>query len=117
MMFEFKRIGIDEKAEIKALFVSVFTNAPWNDDWSDETQLDLYINDLIGQSNSLTYGLYENDELIGISLGFIKHWFRGTEYNIDELCIRTDTFAPAYGFYKKRGFVEEAGHVSFSKKV
>lgn len=147
-MYELKRIGLNEKAEIKKLFKDVFTSEPWNDDWSDENQLDMYICDLIGQSFSLTYGLYDKDELIGLSMGYIKHWFRGTEYYIDELCIRTDrqkagagsffisqiekaikeigikkiflqtdTFAPAYEFYKKRGFIEEEGHVSFSKEV
>lgn len=147
-MYELKKIGLNEKAIIKKLFKEVFTNEPWNDDWSDEAQLDMYIFDLIGQSFSLTYGLYDKDELIGLSMGYIKHWFRGTEYYIDELCIRTDrqgsgagsffisqiekeigkigikkiflqtdTFAPAYEFYKKRGFIEEEGHVSFSKEV
>ena len=28
---------------IKKLFVSVFKEEPWNDDWSDEKQLDAYI--------------------------------------------------------------------------
>jgi len=147
-MYELKKIGLNEKEIIKKLFKEVFTNKPWNDDWSDKNQLDMYICDLIGQSFSLTYGLYDKDELIGLSMGYIKHWFRGTEYYIDELCIRTDrqkagagsffisqiekaikeigikkiflqtdTFAPAYEFYKKRGFIEEEGHVSFSKEV
>ena len=147
-MYELKRIGLNEKAQIKKLFKDVFTNEPWNDDWSDEEQLNMYMNDLIGQSYSLTYGLYDSDDLIGLSMGYIKHWFRGTEYYIDELCIRTDrqgegigtffmneiekaigsigikkiflqtdTFAPAYEFYKKRGFIEEKGHVSFSKEI
>ena len=36
-------------------------------------------------------GLFDDeDELIGISLGYIKHWYSGTEYIINELCIRTD---------------------------
>ncbi len=89
-MFELRQIGLNEKEPIKKLFQSVFMFDPWNDDWSDEEQLDLYIIDLIGQSNSLTYGLYEGEELIGFSLGFIKHWFSGTEYIIDEFCIKKE---------------------------
>ena len=147
-IYTLRRIGLQEKEEIKDLFVSVFTKDPWNDDWSDEEQLDMYINDLTGQQYSLTYGLYEGDEMIGLSMGHIKHWFSGTEYYIDELCIRTDkqgtgagTFfvrqieraikeigltqiflqtdadAPAYRFYKKLGFTELEGHVSFAKKL
>ena len=89
-MFELRQIGLNEKESIKTLFQSVFMFEPWNDDWSDEQQLDHYIIDLIGQSNSLTYGLYEGEELIGFSLGFVKHWFSGTEYIIDEFCIKKE---------------------------
>ena len=89
-LYEFKRIGTGQAEEIKALFLSVFTAEPWNDDWSDQEQLDAYIYDLTGQGNSLAYGLYENGNLIGVSMGNIKHWFTGTEYYIDEFCIRPD---------------------------
>ena len=90
-MFTLKRLGPENLEAIKAVFVSVFTKEPWCDDWSDEEQLDLYIRDLTGQGYSLTYGLFDDtDELIGISLGYIKHWYSGTEYIINELCIRTD---------------------------
>ena len=148
-MYTLKRLSLENKEEIKKVFTGVFTKAPWYDDWSDTKQLDLYICDLIGQGYSLTYGLYdEAGELIGISLGYIKHWYTGTEYYIDELCIRTDrqgagagTFflaeiektikelglkqiflqteahAPAYEFYKKNGYTELEGHVSFAKEL
>ena len=89
-MYELKRLTINDKEIIKDLFVSVFTKEPWNDDWSDATQLDLYITDLVGQGYSLTYGLYDSGELIGISMGYIKHWYSGTEYIINELCVKTD---------------------------
>lgn len=89
-IYNFKRIGMNEIETIKELFTNVFTIEPWNDDWSNQEQLDLYLSDLVGQSNSLTYGLFEDEQLIGIAMGHIKHWFSGTEYYIDELCIRTD---------------------------
>lgn len=89
-LYELKRIGTGEAEEIKELFLRVFTAEPWKDDWSDQEQLDAYIHDLTGQGNSLTYGLYENGKLTGVSMGNIKHWFTGTEYYIDEFCIRPD---------------------------
>ena len=89
-MYTLKRLSLENKEEIKKVFTGVFTKAPWYDDWSDKEQLDLYICDLIGQSYSLTYGLYDEGELIGISLGYIKHWYSGTEYIINELCIKTE---------------------------
>ena len=90
-MYTLKKLSIEDKEAIKAVFVSVFTKEPWCDDWSDQEQLDLYICDLAGQGYSLTYGLYdEANELIGISMGYIKHWYSGTEYIINELCIKTE---------------------------
>ena len=89
-MYTIKRLSIEDKEIIKEVFVGVFTKEPWYDDWSDEKQLDMYINDLVGQGYSLTYGLYDDDELIGLSLGYIKHWYSGTEYIINELCVKTD---------------------------
>ena len=87
---ELKQLSIDDKETIKALFSRVFTNAPWYDDWSDAEQLDAYIVDLIGNRNSLTLGFFDDGTLVGLSMGFIKHWFRGTEYVIDELCVLTE---------------------------
>ena len=89
-MLNVKRLSINDKKIITDVFTSVFTKEPWNDDWSDTNQLDMYINDLVGQGYSLTYGLFEDDELIGISLGYVKHWYRGTEYIINEFCVKTE---------------------------
>ena len=98
-MYNFKRIGMNEIEAIKELFTSVFTIEPWNDDWSNKEQLDLYLSDLVGQSNSLAYGLFEDEKLIGVSMGHIRHWYSGTEYYIDELCIQTDKQGNGIGTY------------------
>lgn len=98
-MYDFKKIGINEIEIIKELFTGVFTIEPWNDDWSNQEQLNSYMLDLIGQSNSLTYGLFENGMLIGVSMGHIRHWCSGTEYYIDELCIQTDKQGNGIGTY------------------
>ena len=84
---KFRVLTIQDKDSVTALFKDVFTQDPRNDDWSDPEQLSAYIDDLIGQSNSLTIGYYRNEELIGLSMGRIKHWYQGTEYCIDELCV------------------------------
>ena len=143
-----RRLDTSSIELVKTFFADVFTNEPWNDDWSDGEQLHNYILDLTGQSYSLTLGLFEGEELVGLSMGYIKHWFRGTEYIIDEFCIsrsrqhqglgtkfmqeieryiksiglkaiflQTDRDLPAYEFYKKNGFTELQGHVSFAKTL
>lgn len=75
--------------EIKVFYKAVFTIEPWNDDWSDDNQLHQYITDLTGNANSLTFGLFRGEEMIGLSMGKIMHWYTGTQYYIDEFCIKT----------------------------
>ena len=84
---ELRRLTIKDKELITALFTDVFTNEPWNDDWSDTAQLDAYIKDLTGQPYSLTLGYFDDDRIVGLSMGYIKHWYSGTEYIINEFCI------------------------------
>ena len=87
---EIKRLNINQIDAIKSFFKEVFTNEPWNDDWSDEEQLHQYMLDLIGNRNSLSIGLYDNEEFVGLSLGSIMHWHAGTEYYIYEFCVRRE---------------------------
>lgn len=82
-----EKLSLDNKEQIKRLFQTVFMGEPWNDDWSDEKQLDRYIIDLIGNPNLLTLGLIEKDKYIGMSLGSIRHWYSGTEYYIEEFFV------------------------------
>lgn len=84
------KLGPADFEDIKALFKSVFTRPPWNDDWSDDEQLNHYLKDLMGTRTPLVLGLVEGGELVGLSIGNIKHWCEGTEYFIEEFCIRTD---------------------------
>ncbi len=138
-----KELDVFSFDEIKALFKTVFTGPPWNEEWQ-EAQLSEYLHDLIDVRGSLVYGLYENDQLIGLSIGKINHWCAGTKYFIEELCIRneyqgmgfgqgfislikndlkqrgisqiflmTDREKPAYKFYKKMGFKELPELTSF----
>ena len=89
-MCEIKELSIKDIDMIKAFYKDVFMGEPWNDDWSDEEQLRLYIMDLIGNPNSLAYGLFEGDELLGIALGNVKHWYTGTQLFVDEFCVKTE---------------------------
>ncbi|MCI5751303.1 MAG: GNAT family N-acetyltransferase [Oscillospiraceae bacterium] len=94
-----KKLTKENTEDIITLFRSVFTAEPWKDDWSDENQLRMYINDLTGNENSLTYGLFDEGELVGLSMGYVMHWYMATEYYIFELCIRTDRQGEGLGTY------------------
>ena len=83
--------------EIKRMFREVFGMPPWNEDWSDDAQLENYIRDLTEVRNPIVLGLFEDDALIGFSIGRIKHWCGGTEYFIEELCLRAEYHGRGYG--------------------
>ena len=53
--------------------------------------------DLIDGRNPLSIGLFENNTLIGLSLGRIMHWHTGNEYYIYEFCIKTERQGNGYG--------------------
>lgn len=85
-----KKLELENIEEIKKIIDEVFSKEPWNDEWLDKNQFNQYILDLIGNANSLSLGLYDNDTLIGVSLGRIKHWYTGNEYWIDDLGVLTE---------------------------
>lgn len=84
---EIKELSTENIEEIKYVIKETFSREPWNDDWHDEEQFHLYILDLIDNKNSLSLGLFDKGELIGVSLGRIKHWYTGNEYWIDDLAV------------------------------
>ena len=96
-MAKLTELGASDFETIKALFKSVFTQPPWNDDWSDDGQLDEYLLDLMGARTPLVLGLVEKGELIGVSIGSIRHWYEGTEYIVDEFFIRGDMQGKGHG--------------------
>lgn len=95
---EVKKICTDNIEEIKFIIKDTFSREPWNDNWTDEQQFHSYILDLIDNKNSLSLGLYDDENnLVGVSLGRIKHWYAGTEYWIDDLAILPSVQGRGYG--------------------
>lgn len=112
-MITVKELNTNQIEEIKQLFFGIFTTEPWNDDWSNSNQLHQYILDLVGNNNSLSLGLFEDDTLIGLSLGYIMHWCSGTEYYIFELCVKKELQGAGIG----TEFMNEIERIARSKDI
>ena len=69
------------------LYRSVFMEKPWEDDWRDSEQLEQYIREVSGGYHALNYGLLIDGTLAAVSMGEIRHWWEGTDYIIEELCV------------------------------
>lgn len=102
---EIATLGLKHTEDIKQLLLRIFSGEPWNDSW-DERQLELYVLELIANKNSLSIGLYEDGDLIGLSLGRVRHWYEGTEYWIDEFGVVPEKQKKGYG----SKFLEEIQH-------
>ncbi len=85
-------ITLDETylPEVAKLYKNAFGREPWNDNWDDETQLMEYIKEISCSFNSLNYGLFIDGKLAAVSIGMIRHWWEGTNYNIEEFCVSPD---------------------------
>ena len=86
-MEEFIRLDAGRLPEMAELYKTAFKGEPWNDDWSDPVQLNEYIKEISGGYNALNYGLLIDGKLVAMSVGMIRHWWEGTNYNIEEFCV------------------------------
>lgn len=118
------------------LFMEVFNQAPWNNQWTQEVTADLF-HDFIHTPGFLGYIAEVEDTVVAVIVGKEKKWWRGNEYVVEEFFVKhdlqgqgigtrmlefiysdvksrgigniillTDTFAPAYTFYVNKGFTE-----------
>ena len=76
--------------QMAELFRRAFAGEPWNDAWSNDSQLAEYIYEISHSFNSLNFGLVRNGSLIAVSVGMIRHWWEGTNYNIEEFFVSPD---------------------------
>ena len=86
-MEELIKLGPDRLPEMAGLYKDAFMGEPWNDDWSDPVQLNEYVKEISSSYNCLNYGLLIDGKLAAMSLGMIRHWWEGTNYNIEEFCV------------------------------
>jgi aminoglycoside 6'-N-acetyltransferase I len=59
-------------------------------DVGDEEQLTEYVKEKSGGFHAINYGLLIDGKLVAISMGQITHWWEGTNYVLDELCVSPD---------------------------
>lgn len=90
------KIGIGQKSKVIKLLLDIFSGEPWNDDWTDG-QIDAYVEELMGNKNSLCFGLFKNGILTGIALGRIKSWYQEKEFFIEEFGISPSLQCSGFG--------------------
>lgn len=84
---QFTELDQTHLPQMAELYRDAFGRAPWNDDWDDTRQLTEYMKEISGSLHALNYGLFREGALIALSVGMIRHWWEGTNYNIEEFCV------------------------------
>lgn len=89
---------------LKKVFKETFSGEPWNDDWSNEEQLEGYLADLTSNNNSLTFVIKdEKGHIIAGALGYTFRWWQGSDYYIKEFFVKESVQGQGIG----SRFIEE----------
>lgn len=72
--------------EIVQLYVQVFSQAPWSETF-DVTRVAAMLRKHVANNYFMGYLGIENEHVIAVSYGFIKPWYEGFEYYIEEFFI------------------------------
>ncbi len=92
-----KKIDTSYVDEITTLFMDVFTNEPWNDEWKCSEDAKAYVLDLVANKNSLAYAYFADGVLSGLCMGYVFHWYSGKELYVKEFCIARALQAKGHG--------------------
>ena len=143
---EIKLIEQNDLIQCTEMFIKVFNDDPWNDEWTF-SKAQKYLLDFYNTPGFLGVLALENKEVIGFIFGVHRTWWSGNEFYIHEMCVEsqhqnrgigkllldylikslgnnisnitllTDRGIPAEAFYKKNGFREIERLVFLSKNI
>lgn len=144
---EFKQLTEKDLSACAKVFVDIFNDEPWNDEWSFE-RAEQYISDFYHTPNFLGILVLEKGEVLGFAYGVTRAWWRGNEFYLHEMGIKkewrqqgigkalleqliaefegsdisnvallTDRGMLAEEFYKKNGFKEIERLVFYSRDL
>lgn len=94
MIDRIQKVNLDE---ITALFLTVYQQPPWNDEWPDFYTAKTYLQEFYDNPSFIGYMVSENNRLIGACFGHTKTWWEGKEYFIDEFFITPDVQGQGWG--------------------
>lgn len=84
-----REIHLTDIDQCAKLFVTVFSNPPWNETWSFETA-NKRLSDCANSPNFFGALIEDSDALQGFAFGNIQYYGPERHYYLLELCIRTD---------------------------
>lgn len=99
--------------EAVKLYIDVFTKEPWNDEITYD-EIAIYFERLLKMNTFEGYiVLSESGDLLAVSVGFIRPWFKGMEYHLDSFYIAPDCQGKGVGTV----FLTEIKKALFQKNI
>ena len=143
----FVRVNRDNLAQCESVFVQVFNDPPWNENWESETVARRI--QQIYQTPGFTGLLGQIEgETVGFAIGTIEQWDTIKHFHLKEMCVipaqqkrgvgaalldaleenlqaegverlflHTARDAPAHSFYEKQGFIVSARMIMMTKQL
>ena len=71
------------------LFVAIFNDEPWNDNWQVKTA-EKRLTDFLNTPKFLGVCCYEGEELLGFALGNREQWFEGEVFHLKEMGVKRE---------------------------
>lgn len=84
------RMKTEHIEECVDLFIDVFSGEPWNEIYSSREQVAAFFQNHMSNNYFEGFVLKDQGEIIAMSIGMKKPWLEGTEYYIDQFCVKTD---------------------------
>ncbi len=81
-------IDHDDLVECSELFVSIFKDPPWNEDWNIENAFER-LNDFLVSPNTIALKAEVENKIIGFLMGEIQRWDKNKVFYLKEMCVIT----------------------------
>ena len=85
-----KNFTINDVEKCSELYLKVFSTKPWNDLWISQDQVRNYLDELLFNPVFVGFLVYDGDDVIAVSLGHKRSWWRGKELFIDEFFVANE---------------------------
>ena len=85
--------------ECTDLYIDAFTKSPWHDAYDSRAQVVSFFQNHMANNYFLGYVLKGQTGIAALCIGMKKPWIQGTEYYIDQFCVKTDLQGKGIGSY------------------
>lgn len=85
-----QRLTMADSVQIGAVIRDAFSGLPWQEDWHDDARLLQYVHEGMDGIGALAFGFFEEQRLVAVVMGHVRHWHNRVEYIIEDVAVCRD---------------------------